>query len=43
VKPLGTNDLIRQVEALLVRRADEQQRRLHGIFPAAQEGTRKAG
>ena len=27
VKPLGTSDLVRQVEALLVRRADEQERR----------------
>ncbi|MBZ5657239.1 MAG: response regulator [Acidobacteriia bacterium] len=26
VKPLGTSDLVRQVEALLIRRADEQQR-----------------
>jgi DNA-binding response OmpR family regulator len=27
VKPLGTSDLLRQVEALLVQRADQQERR----------------
>jgi DNA-binding response OmpR family regulator len=43
VKPLGTSDLVRQIEALLVRRADEQQRRLRSPFPSAQEGNRKAG
>jgi DNA-binding response OmpR family regulator len=43
VKPLGTSDLVRQVEALLVRRADEQQRRLRSPFPSAQEGNRRAG
>jgi DNA-binding response OmpR family regulator len=43
VKPLGTSDLVRQVEALLVRRADEQQRRLREPFPSAQEGARRAG
>lgn len=43
VKPLGTRDLVRQVEALLVRRADEQQRRQHTPSATAQEATRKAG
>jgi DNA-binding response OmpR family regulator len=42
VKPLGTNDLVRQIEALLVRRADEQQRQ-HNGSAKAQEPTRKAG
>ena len=43
VKPLGTSDLVRQVEALLVRRADEQQQRLRSPFPSVQEGNRKVG
>jgi DNA-binding response OmpR family regulator len=43
VKPLGTRDLVRQVEALLVRRADEQQRRQLNGSATAQEATRKAG
>jgi DNA-binding NtrC family response regulator len=43
VKPLGTSDLVRQVEALLVRRADEQERRLRNGSATAQEPTRKAG
>lgn len=43
VKPLGTGDLVRQVEALLVRRADELQRHQRNLFPAVQEGHRRAG
>jgi DNA-binding response OmpR family regulator len=43
VKPLGTSDLVRQVEALLVRRADEQQRRHRGLSVTAQDTHRKAG
>jgi DNA-binding response OmpR family regulator len=43
VKPLGTRDLVRQVEALLVRRADEQQRRQRNGSATAQETTRQAG
>jgi len=42
VKPLGTSDLVRQVEALLIRRADEQQRRQRRSA-AAQEVGRRAG
>jgi DNA-binding NtrC family response regulator len=41
VKPLGTSDLLRQVEALLVQRADQQERRRRS--PSAQEDARKAG
>jgi len=40
VKPLGTSDLVRQVEALLIRRADEQQRQ-RDTSPIAQEATPK--
>ena len=43
VKPLGTNDLLRQVEALLIRRADQQQRRQRSASTLAQETHRKAG
>ena len=43
VKPLGTRDLVRQVEALLVRRADLQQRRQRNASAPAQEDDRKAG
>jgi DNA-binding NtrC family response regulator len=43
VKPLGTSDLLRQVEALLVQRADQQERRQRSAAPAMQEGHRKAG
>jgi len=42
VKPLGTSDLVRQVEALLVRRADEQQSRQRSASAEAQELNRKA-
>jgi DNA-binding NtrC family response regulator len=43
VKPLGTSDLLRQVEALLVQRADQQELRRRSASPAMQEGHRKAG
>jgi len=43
VKPLGTNDLVRQVEALLVRRADELQRRQRIGSAKAQGAIRRAG
>ena len=43
VKPLGTRDLLRQVEALLVQRADQQERRRRNASPSAQESTRRAG
>jgi DNA-binding response OmpR family regulator len=42
IKPLGTKDLLRQVEALLVRHADTRQARLR-IAAGAQESPRKAG
>jgi DNA-binding response OmpR family regulator len=42
IKPLGTSDLVRQVEALLVRRADKLQRRQRGASAAAQEVNRRA-
>ncbi len=42
VKPLGTKDLVRQVEALLVRHEDEKQRRRrNGNSAATQEKGRK--
>jgi CheY-like chemotaxis protein len=42
IKPLGTGDLLRQVEALLIRHADQQ---LHprNSFSKAQESGRRAG
>lgn len=40
VKPLGTSDLVRHVEALLIRRADEQQRQ-RNTAAVAQEATPK--
>ena len=43
VKPLGTSDLVRQIEALLVRRADEEQRRQRNPAAPAQHNARKAG
>ena len=43
VKPLGTSDLVRQVEALLVRRADHQERSQRNPVAPAQHTTRKAG
>ncbi len=39
IKPLGTRDLLRQIEALLVRHADARQRMAAG----AQEPSREAG
>jgi CheY-like chemotaxis protein len=42
VKPLGTNDLLRQLEALLVRHEDEKQRRLNLSAAVAKEVNRKA-
>lgn len=45
VKPMGTKELIRQLEALLIRHEDEKQlRRRNGISGAAVHGlNRKAG
>jgi DNA-binding NtrC family response regulator len=51
VKPVGTNDLLRQIEALLVNHEDEKQRKQatpNGSLAAAdisadRKGTRKAG
>ena len=42
VKPLGTNDLVRQLEALLVRHEDQKQRRLSISAAVAKEVNRKA-
>ena len=42
IKPLGTGDLLRQVEALLVRHADQQLRRQNSA-PKAQDSKRRAG
>ena len=45
VKPLGTQDLVRQLEALLIRHADEKQRRAqlgHTSPPAPPPAERKA-
>lgn len=45
VKPLGTKDLVRQVEVLLIRHEDEKQRRLRNGLSAAgvdNEGAKKA-
>jgi len=42
IKPLGTGDLLRQVEALLVRHA-EKQRREHTSASKARESRRRAG
>ncbi|HMB83951.1 MAG TPA: response regulator [Terriglobales bacterium] len=42
IKPLGTGDLLRQVEALLVRHADKQLRQ-HNSTSEAQEAKRHAG
>jgi DNA-binding response OmpR family regulator len=48
VKPIGTQDLVRQIEALLVRHEDEKQQRPHvegaeGHKSNPREGGRKAG
>jgi len=42
VKPLGTSDLLRQVEALLVRQEDAKQSRLRVSASCADNATRKA-
>ncbi len=43
IKPLGTRDLLRQVEALLVRHEDAKQARQRIAVTEAQEAARKAG
>ena len=43
IKPLGTNDLLRQVEALLVRHEDARQARQRMTVAGAQASARKAG
>ncbi len=43
IKPLGTNDLLRQVEALLVRHEDAKQTRQRIAAAGARQSTRKAG
>jgi DNA-binding response OmpR family regulator len=43
IKPLGTKDLLRQVEALLVRHADARQVRQRIAAAGTQDSTRKAG
>ena len=44
VKPVGTKDLVRQLEALLIRHEDEKQRRLaNGSAPASVPENRRAG
>jgi len=43
IKPLGTNELLRQVEALLVRHEDARQARQRIAVAGAQVPTRKAG
>jgi|SRR5271166_4941506 len=42
IKPLGTGDLLRQVEALLIRHADKQERK-RNYASKAQETSRRAG
>ena len=42
VKPLGTGDLLRQVEALLIRHADKQERQRNSASKAQETG-RRAG
>lgn len=43
IKPLGTKDLLRQIEALLIRHADTRQARQNRLPSRAQESPRKAG
>jgi len=43
IKPLGTKELLRQVEALLVRHEDARQARQRIAVAGAQAPTRKAG
>jgi CheY-like chemotaxis protein len=42
IKPLGTKDLLRQVEALLISHADKQQRR-HNAVAKGQDPARRVG
>lgn len=42
IKPMGTNDLLRQIEALLVRHQDARQARLRISASGTQGSTRKA-
>jgi DNA-binding response OmpR family regulator len=43
IKPLGTDDLVRQIEALLVQHADQQQRRRAPLPSHTQPNKRSAG
>ena len=43
VKPLGTGDLVRQLEALLIRHADDQEHRRRLASDPAHQPTRRAG
>lgn len=43
IKPLGTKDLLRQLEALLVRHADDRQARARIATNGTQESPRKVG
>ena len=43
VKPVGTRDLIRQIEALLIRHADRQQEQQRALGPQTQIQKRSAG
>ena len=43
VKPLGTSDLVRQIEALLIRHADQQQLRLRDPATETQLRRRSTG
>jgi CheY-like chemotaxis protein len=43
IKPLGTSDLLRQVEALLIRHADLKQQRERNSAAIAQEARHRAG
>jgi hypothetical protein len=43
IKPLGTSDLVRQVEALLIRQADRQQLQKRAAEAAQQHGKRSTG
>jgi DNA-binding response OmpR family regulator len=43
VKPLGTSDLVRQIEALLIRHADRQELRQRSATPQTQVRDRSAG
>jgi hypothetical protein len=43
IKPLGTKDLLRQLEALLVRHADDRQARARSATNGTHESPRKVG